>query len=89
MREWLKGIVNQPLINFFLGGSKQARLFDDLKQISTLKCTTKSACKRLWTLDFVTNKIALLLKLNQQVINKKKARVAVTGHTGCACSTQP
>jgi hypothetical protein len=82
MREWLKVIVNQLSMNFFLRNSKQARSFDNFKQILISKCTTKSACKRLWTLNFATNKIALLLELNQQVYNEKKALVAATGHTG-------
>jgi hypothetical protein len=45
-------------------------------------CTTKSACKRLWSLDFTTNKIILLVKLNHQIDDKKKARVAAMGRKG-------
>jgi hypothetical protein len=41
-------------------------------------------CYRRWTNDFITDKMALLLKLNQQVLDKKKAREIVTGKQGKA-----
>jgi hypothetical protein len=43
----------------------------------------------MWTGDFVTDKIALLLELNQQVIDEKKARDIATGRSGnCSPQTQ-
>jgi hypothetical protein len=72
------------LLDLFLRNSEQANSFDDLKQLFTLACPTESACKRMWSINFVTDKITLLLELNQQVDNKKKARVAAMGHMGNA-----
>jgi hypothetical protein len=79
MRKWPKEIIKQPSTNFFLRNSKQERSCNNLKRISILNCPSKSARYQKWAGNFVMNKIALLLKLNQQVINKRKAREIATG----------
>jgi hypothetical protein len=86
MCKWLDGIVDQPSTDFFLQNFKQKRSFSDLTKISILGCSSKSACYRRWTNDFITNKMALLLELNQQVVDKKKAMKIVTDKQGKAPS---
>jgi hypothetical protein len=71
-------------MDFFHQNSKQARVFKDLKKISILGCTTKTARTRRWTVDFITDKMALLLKLNEQVVKEKKAREIAMGKQGKA-----
>jgi hypothetical protein len=80
LREWLNIIVDQPATDFFRRNSEQARAF----KISVLGCTTKTAPTRRWTVNFVTDKMALLLKLNEQVVKEKKAREIAMGKQGKA-----
>ena len=84
MREWLEEIVHQPFQDFFLNNSEQAKSFDDLKKVSVFKCTSKTARFRKWTVDFVSDKLALLIELNQQVVNEKTVREKETGRVGHA-----
>jgi hypothetical protein len=84
LRKWLNIIVDQPATNFFRQNSEQAHAFEDLKKTSVLGCTTKTARTRRWTVDFVTDKMALLLKLNKQVVEEKKVREIATGKQGKA-----
>jgi hypothetical protein len=84
LREWLNIIVNQPATDFFLRNSKHAHAFKDLKKTSVLGCTSKTACYRRWTVNFITDKMSLLLELNKQVIREKKAREIATGKQGKA-----
>ena len=84
MREWLDVIVHQPFQDFFLNNSEQAKSFDDLKRVSVFTCTSKTARFRKWTVDFVSDKLALLIDLNQQVVNKKTVREKETGRVGHA-----
>ena len=84
MHEWLDEIVQQPFQDFFFNNSEQAKSFDDLKKVSVFKCTSKTACFRKWTVDFVSDKLALLMELNQQVVNEKTAREKETGRVGRA-----
>ncbi len=73
MRKWLEEIIHQPFQDFFLNNSEQATSFDDLKKVSVFKCTYKTAYFRKWTVDFASDKMALLIELNQQVVNEKTA----------------
>ena len=84
MREWLDEIVQQPSKDFFLNNLEQAKSFNDLKKVSVFKCTSKTARFRKWTVDFVSDKLALLIDLNQQVVNKKTVRENETGRVGHA-----
>ena len=84
MREWLDVIVHQPFQDFFLNNSEQAKSFDDLQKMSVFKCTSKTAHFRKWTVDFVSDKLALLIELNQQVVNEKTVREKETGRVGHA-----
>ena len=84
MREWLEEIVHQPFQDFFLNNSEQAKSFDDLKKVSVFKCTSKTARFRKWTLDFISDKLALLMELNQHVVNERNAREKETGRVGRA-----
>jgi hypothetical protein len=84
MHEWLDVIVHQPFQDFFLNNSEQAKSFDDLKKVSVFKCTSKTARFRKWTVDFVSDKLALLIELNHQVVNKKTVREKETGRVGHA-----
>jgi hypothetical protein len=84
LREWLNIIVDQRATDFFLWNSKQACMFKDLKKIFILGFSSKTACYRRWTINFVTDKMALLLKLNEQVVQEKKAREIATGKQGKA-----
>ena len=83
MREWLDVIVHQPFQDFFLNNLEQVKSFDDLN-VSVFKCTSKTARFRKWTVDFVSDKLALLIDLNQQVVNKKTVREKETGRVGHA-----
>jgi hypothetical protein len=82
--KWLNITVNQPATDFFRRNSKQARAFKDPKKTSVLGCTSKTACYRRYTVNFVTNKMALLLELNKQVVKEKKARAISMGKQGKA-----
>jgi DNA-binding XRE family transcriptional regulator len=52
--------------------------------VSVFKCTSKTARFRKWTVDFVSDKLALLIELNHQVVNKKTVREKETGRVGHA-----
>ena len=84
MRELLKEIVHQPSQDFFLINSKQTKSFDNLKKVSCFKCTSKTACFRKWTVDFISDKMALLIGIDQQVVEKKTTREKETGRTSHA-----
>ena len=64
MREWLDEIVQHPSQDFFLNNSEQAKSFDDLKKVSVFNCTSKTARFRKWTVDIISDKLALLMELN-------------------------
>ena len=84
MREWLEEIVHQLFRDFFLNNSEQAKSFNDLKKVSVFKCTSKTTHFRKWTVDFVSDKMALLIELNQQIVNEKTAREKETGRVSRA-----
>jgi hypothetical protein len=84
MRNWLDKIIKQPSTDFFLHNSEQANAFNDLKKIFIHIAPNKSACYRKWTSGFVTDKMAFLLELNQQVVGEKKAREIASGKQGKA-----
>ena len=84
MREMLDVIVHQPFQDFFLNNSEQAKSFNNLKKVSVFKCTSKTARFRKWMVDFISDKLALLMELNQQVVNEKTAREKETGRVGRA-----
>jgi len=84
MHEMLDVIDHQPFQDFFLNNLEQAKSFDDLKKVLVFKCTSKTARFRKWTVHFVSDKLALLMELNQQVVNEKTAREKETGHVGHA-----
>ncbi len=84
MCKWLSIIINQPATDFFLWNSEQARVFNNLKKTFVLGCSFKTGRYKRWRVDFITNKIALLLELNEQVVKEKKAREIATGKQGKA-----
>ena len=84
VREWLEEIVHQPFRDFFLNRSEQAKSFNYLKKVFVSKCTSKTARFRKWTVDFVSDKMALLIELNKQVANEKTVREKEKGGVGHA-----
>ena len=91
MREWLNFIVDQPCRDFFfVSSSVLARAFSDFKKASISECFSKAARHRKWTLDFVTDKIALLVELNHDVVEEQRTREMVSRKSGKAHPlTQP
>ena len=78
MREWLNCIVDQLCKDFFVCNSVLAlRAFSDLKKASISGCFSMAARYRKWTLDFVTDKIALLVELNHDVVEERRMREIV------------
>jgi hypothetical protein len=86
MLEWFDSIVNQPSKDFFVRNFEQARSFSDLKKASISGCSSKAARYRKWTLDFVTDKIALLLELN---VEERRAREIAFREVGESSTTDP
>jgi hypothetical protein len=75
----LFNFINQPVHDYFLSRSQQARAFEELKIVCKLGWTANSVTlrKKKWNLRFVAEHLAILLVLRCQVEKEKEARVKV------------
>ena len=82
MRNWLTVFVTKPPLNFFLNGSKQLENFTLLMEVSRMSNLSKTLRQKKWTLNFVADKLAILLILCQKVVDKRESRKksGVVGH---------
>jgi len=60
--------------DFFLNGLKQHENFTLLMQVSRKSNLSKTTRQKKWTLDFVDDKLAILLVLCQQVVDERESR---------------
>ncbi len=74
MRNWLTVFVTESPLNFFLNGSKQLENFTLLMEVSRMSNLSKTLHQKKWTLNFVADKLAILLILCQQVVDKRESR---------------
>jgi hypothetical protein len=58
--------------DFFLNGSKQIDIFKLLMNVCRMPTLLKISCIKKWTTDFVADKLAILLVLHQQVMDKRE-----------------
>ena len=82
MRDWLTVFVSESPPDFFLNGSKQLENFTLLMQVSRMSNLSKTTRQKKWTLEFVADKLAILLVLRQQVVDERESRKknGVAGH---------
>jgi hypothetical protein len=74
MRDWLTVFVTESPPDFFLNGSKQLENFTLLMQVSRMSNLSRTTRQKKWTLDFVADKLAILLVLRQQVVDERESR---------------
>ena len=74
MRNWLTVFVTESPLNFFLNGSKQLENFTLLMEVSRMSNLSKTLHQKKWTLNFVADKLAILLILCQKVVDKRESR---------------
>jgi len=74
MRDWLTVFVTGSPPDFFLNGLKQLENFTLLMQVSGMSNLSKTTCQKKWTLDFVADKLAILLVLRQHVVDERESR---------------
>jgi hypothetical protein len=67
MREWLKVFVAEQPQDFFLNNSKQSNNFQLLVTACKMSHLVKTSRNKIWMVNFVADKLTILLYLHQQV----------------------
>ena len=74
MREWLEIFMTEPPQDFFLNGSKLFHNNDLLMKVCRMPTLLKTSRRKKWTTNFLADKLAILLVLRWQVLDKREER---------------